>query len=104
MSDSVASEGRRAPVDGDDATGEPSQLDAVVADVHALLTDHLLIDAPTPDTDIVDSGALDSFTMVELLVTLEERFGAEIPIEDLDVEHFRTARSIALLVVSSPTS
>ena len=102
MSDSVAAAG--APVGGDDAAGAPARPDGLVAAVHALLTDHLLIDAPTPDTDIVDSGALDSFTMVELLVALEERLGAEIPIEDLDVDHFRSARSIAHVVASTSTS
>lgn len=95
---------QRTPPAGDDGiAAELSQLETLVTDVHAVLTDHLQIDAPTPDTDIVDSGALDSFTMVELLVTLEERFGAEVAVEDLEVEQFRTARSIAHLVLSSPT-
>lgn len=73
---------------------------ALVQRVHRLLTEHLNIDAPSPDTDIVDSGELDSFTMVELLATVEEQFGVEVPIETLDVDHFRSARSVAGLIAA----
>jgi D-alanine--poly(phosphoribitol) ligase subunit 2 len=71
-----------------------------VGRVHRLLVDHLYIDSPTPDTDIIDSGALDSFALVELLVKLEEHFDVEVPVEDLDLDDFRSARRIAHVVAS----
>lgn len=70
----------------------------LVVRVHEVLVEHLHIAVPTPDTDIVDSGALDSFALVELLVTIEEQFGVEVVIDELEVEHFRSARSIATLI------
>jgi acyl carrier protein len=44
--------------------------------------------------------ALDSFALVELLATLEDEFDVEIPVEDLEVDHFRTARCIAALIAA----
>lgn len=69
--------------------------------VQRLLIDKLYIDSPTPDTDIIDNGSLDSFALVELIVNVEEQFGVEVPVEDLDVDDFRSARSIARLVASA---
>lgn len=89
-------QGAAAPTNGD---ARAHQEDLVVQ-VHRLLTDHLNIDAPSADSDIVDSGALDSFTMVELLATVEEQFGVEVPIETLDVDNFRSARSVADLIAA----
>lgn len=72
----------------------------LVDQIHRLLVDQLYIDSPTPDTDIIDSGALDSFALVELLVKLEEQFHVEVPVEDLDLDDFRSARGIAHVVAS----
>lgn len=90
-------QGAAAPTNGD-ANG--AHREDLVVQVHRLLTDHLNIDAPSADSDIVDSGALDSFTMVELLATVEEQFGVEVPIETLDVDNFRSARSVADLIAT----
>lgn len=77
-----------------------SSTDLLVCQVQQILTEHLQIAAPSPDTDIIDSGALDSFAMVELLVTVEERFGVEVAVDELDVDDFRSARSIASLIAA----
>lgn len=73
---------------------------ALVGRVHWMLTDHLHIEAPTADADIIDNGALDSFAMVELLVAVEEHFGVEVDVEDLDVDDLRSARAIATLITA----
>lgn len=86
-------QGAAAPTNG-------AHQEDLVVQVHRLLTDHLNIDAPSADSDIVASGALDSFTMVELLATVEEQFGVEVPIETLDVDNFRSARSVADLIAA----
>lgn len=72
----------------------------VVGQAHRLLVDQLYIDSPTPDTDIIDSGALDAFALVELLVKLEEHVDVEVPVEDLYVDDLRSARRIAHVVAS----
>lgn len=96
MSDAVISE---ADV-GSESRPAADDNHPLVDQVHRLLVDQLYIDSPTPDTDIIDSGALDSFALVELLVKLEEQFHVEVPVEDLDVDDFRSARGIAHVVAS----
>ena len=74
-------------------------VEVVAARVHALLTDHLHLDAASVDTDLIDGGLLDSFAMVELMAAIEEHLGVEIDLGSFDVDDFRSARSIAALIV-----
>lgn len=48
-----------------------------------------------PETDVLESGLLDSVTFVDLLVRLEEAFGVEVEVDEVELEDFRTARAIA---------
>jgi D-alanine--poly(phosphoribitol) ligase subunit 2 len=77
---------------------DADEFDILVRRVQQLLIEKLYIDSPTPDTDLIDNGALDSFALVELLVNIEELFGVEVPVEDLEVDDFRSASRIARLI------
>ena len=59
------------------------------------------IEAPAADTDLLESGILDSLQLVELLAQLEQRFGLRIRIEDIDLEDLRSLARIARLVAVS---
>lgn len=50
------------------------------------------------DTDLIEAGLLTSLDVVGLVVFLEERFGVEIPPEDVVEEHFATLSDIAGLI------
>ncbi len=50
------------------------------------------------DDDVFESGLLDSLGLVSLVAEIEERFGMRIPFETLDIDEFRTVRSLARLV------
>jgi acyl carrier protein len=67
--------------------------------VHQKLTElfarRLNLHVPSVDTDLMETGLLDSLTLVELLAQLEETFGISISIDDLEFEHFRSIASIA---------
>jgi len=56
------------------------------------------LDVPSPDLDLIDTGALDSIAFVELLVRLEDAFGVRVSLDDLDIDYFRSIRSIAAFV------
>lgn len=56
-----------------------------------------------PDDDIIRSGRLDSLGLIELIAAIEQELGASVSLTDLDIEDFRTVRSIARFV-SSPAS
>jgi acyl carrier protein len=51
---------------------------------------HLHIKPPSPDRDLIDSGTIDSLTFVELIAHLEREFDIRIPLDDLDLDRFRS--------------
>ena len=65
------------------------------ARVVAILQAGLEADAVGPETDVLESGLLDSVTFVDLLVRLEEAFGVEVEVDEVELDDFRTARAIA---------
>jgi methoxymalonate biosynthesis acyl carrier protein len=64
----------------------------------AIFTESFHIEVPSPDTDLLESGILDSFQFVELLLQLEQRFSLRIKIDDIDFEDLRTISRMARLV------
>jgi acyl carrier protein len=63
------------------------ELSAQVADV---VSERAGIDVPDTSTDLLDAGLLDSLALVTLIVALEETFGVQLPLDDFDVDHFRS--------------
>jgi acyl carrier protein len=49
---------------------------------------------PAPNESLFESGALDSFTLPDLVTGLEEEFGVKIPDADLVPERFDTVTKI----------
>jgi len=50
------------------------------------------------DVDVFEEGLLDSLGLVMLVSEIEERFGLRIPFETLEIDEFRTVRSLARVV------
>ena len=63
-----------------------------------ILSEMLLVEVPSPETDLIATGALDSLGLVELFVQLENRFGVRVDMADLEVDHFRSVASIVAFV------
>jgi methoxymalonate biosynthesis acyl carrier protein len=55
---------------------------------------HLHIQPPSPDKDLIESGTIDSLTFVELLARLEQEFSIRIPLDDIDLNQFRSIARI----------
>jgi D-alanine--poly(phosphoribitol) ligase subunit 2 len=70
-------------------------------EVRRLFREVLALDVPSADTDLIESGLLDSLALVEMLFELEQRFGVELALEELDVDSFRTTGRIADLVAQA---
>jgi acyl carrier protein len=51
--------------------------------------------------DLLETGILDSMALVELLTSLEEKFGVSVNVLDLDLENFRSIQAIERFVVTS---
>ena len=71
-----------------------------VARITSLFSEKLLVEVESADTDLLDSGILDSMRFVELLLNLEHEFGFRVIIESLEMEDFRSLSRIAELVES----
>lgn len=78
-------------------TAATESLHALLADVFA---EDLNIEVPSPDTDLLATGLLDSVGIVELLLQLEQRFGVRVEIEDLDIDQLRSLSAIAALLAA----
>lgn len=67
-------------------------LDTVVEVVRAFAPAGVEIE---PDTPLLESGALDSASMVNILMELESRLGVVIGAGDLTFDHFQDCRLLA---------
>ena len=76
----------------------------IIRRLGALFVESLHIEVPSADTDLFETGILDSLQLVELLVQLEQRFGFKIKIDDIDLDDLRTLAGIAGLVASRTTA
>ena len=72
--------------------------DSLQAELTTLFTKRLGVEVPSPDTDLLATGRLDSVGFVELLVQLEKRFGLRVELDDVEVEHFRSLAAIAAFI------
>ena len=57
------------------------------------------VEVPSAETDLFDSGILDSQRLVELLFQIEQRFQTQVDIEDFEIENFRCIETIATLIL-----
>jgi D-alanine--poly(phosphoribitol) ligase subunit 2 len=72
--------------------------------LHALMLEHLHVNVPSPDVDLLDSGVLDSLQLVDLLLLIEQHFGRRIPIEAIDLDDLRSLGRLAQLLSAPVTS
>ena len=71
---------------------------ALQQQVTALFAEKLNMDVASAETDLIETGLLDSLALVELLAQLEESFDVSISTDDLELENFRSITSIAMFV------
>ena len=81
-----------------------ADLAAVTERLGALFAETFHIEVPSPDTDLLESGLLDSFQFVELLLQLERRFGVRVRIDDIELDDLRTLARIARMVAAPKAS
>lgn len=67
----------------------------VQARVAALIEERLAVSVPSAQTDLIDAGLLDSLALVMLIGALEETFACELPLDDFDIDRFRSVERIA---------
>lgn len=63
--------------------------------VQRLFVEALSKEAPAVEADLIEGGLLDSLALVELIFAIEREFGVTIPLEELEIDSFRSVASIA---------
>jgi acyl carrier protein len=74
---------------------------AILERLGAVFAESFHMEAPASDTDLLESGILDSFQFVELLFQLEQNFGFRVNVEEIELEDLRTLARIARLVATN---
>ena len=64
----------------------------------SLFSEVLHVEIPSIDTDLFESGVLDSQRFVELLLHIEQNFNTRIDVGDFEIENFRCIDKIAGLI------
>ena len=72
--------------------------DEIVRRLGRLFATRLHIEVPSAETDLIETGLLDSLRLVELLLHIETDLGWRIPLEDIDLDDLRSVRRIAALI------
>ena len=66
--------------------------------VTKIVTGSMNLHVPSPDTDLIAAGQLDSLALVDLMMHLEQSFGISVPLDSVEISDFRSVASIAGLV------
>ena len=66
--------------------------------IEAILEQELRIAVPGPETDLLDSGVLDSLSLVDLVAAIERKFDIVVSLIDLDLDDVSTLDSITRFV------
>jgi acyl carrier protein len=70
----------------------------IAEEIVALLREGPGVEVPSAETDLITSGLLDSLGLVELIDAAEQRFGVELPLEEMELEQLSSPAGLAELV------
>lgn len=78
-----------------------TQTAELTARVAQLIADVLYVEVDAPGVDLIESGLIDSLALVSLITEIEHEFGIQLPLDDFDVDRFRTVEQIAAAVAAT---
>jgi acyl carrier protein len=76
----------------------PTSQAAIHTQIKSILSNVINADVPSSDTDLVETGMLDSLALVSFILELETTFGLSVSYDNLEIDNFRTIKSIAQFV------
>lgn len=63
-----------------------------------IFEEQMHLSVPTVDTDLFETGGMDSLSFVELLLVLDRDFGIHVSLDALELDNFRSIARIARFV------
>jgi len=76
-------------------------MSALAERIAAIIREALAVEVPSPTTDLIATGLLDSLALVSLIVEIESQLGVELPLDDFDPDSFRTVETMAAFVAEA---
>lgn len=76
------------------------ETDSVIAELLGILNQDMGLTVGAPDTDLFESGILDSLALVNLLLHLESRFKVTVTLENLELDNFRSVVAMARFIAA----
>jgi acyl carrier protein len=80
---------------------EPERLKVLVRE---LFSRDMNVDVPSTETDLFETGLLDSLSFVELLVRLEEEFSLKLRLDEIDLSSFRSIDRVVEMLQAKTAS
>lgn len=77
-----------------------TDLSGLCDQVGTIFRNDLHINPPTIETNLIETGLLDSLAFIDLLVHLEKTFGLKITLENLEIDQFHSIATIAAFVAA----
>jgi acyl carrier protein len=71
--------------------------------IQRLFVEALNVEVASEDADLIDCGVIDSLALVELIFAIEREFDLTLPFDELEIETFRSVRSISEFIAASKT-
>lgn len=59
-----------------------------------LIRAQLKVDVADVEVDLIENGLVDSLGLVMLISVIEDSFACELPLDDFDIDNFRSVRRI----------
>lgn len=69
--------------------------------VQRLFVETLNVQVPSEEADLIESGLIDSLALVELLFAIEREFSVSLPLDDLEIENFRSVSRISEVIAGA---
>jgi D-alanine--poly(phosphoribitol) ligase subunit 2 len=69
--------------------------------ITALIRDALEVEVPARDVDLIETGLIDSLSLVSLIAEIEADIGVELPLDDFDIDAFRSVERMAEFVAEA---
>lgn len=66
--------------------------------LHDVIEREVGISVEDPYLDLLESGLLDSLTLLTIITAIERDFACELPLDQFDLDHFRSINATALFI------
>lgn len=77
-----------------------TETDSLSVKLLEILNQDMGLEVGSADTDLFESGILDSLSLVSLLLHIEARFNVTVALEQLELDNFRSVTIIARFIAA----